>query len=411
MKVELVCIGDELLLGQTVNTNAAWIGEQLGKHGFQLYQVSTITDTKEHITQALDQAKERADLILITGGLGPTEDDITKTTLCDYFGTELEMNAEVLEFVEQAFVKLGREPLEVNRQQAALPKDARIVRNKLGTASGMWFEKEDKVFISLPGVPYEMKAMMSGELLPELSKRFATTPLCYRTVLTQGLGESHLAERIAGWEQQLREDGLGLAYLPSPGIVKLRISAPDDQSLDRTVEGLYQLIPQLIYGEGKETLEGVLGKMLLEAASTVTTAESCTGGHLAAAISSVPGASAYFNGSIVAYTNKVKEAQLGVSAVALREHGAVSEEVAKQMAAGAAATLGSNYAISTTGVAGPDGGTEKDPVGSVWVGIKTPERNFAKHFQLFGGREQVIQRATRAALGLLRHTMLEEKGW
>lgn len=411
MKAELISIGDELLLGQTINTNATWIGEQLAHHGIRLYQISTITDEKAHIINALDEAADRADLILLTGGLGPTKDDITKHTLCEYFGTELEMNAEVLAFVEDAFAKLGREMLEVNRQQAALPKAARVVRNHRGTASGMWFERNGKVFISMPGVPYEMKAMMREEILPALQERFRTTTLHQRTILTQGMGESHLAERIADWENDLRKNGLSLAYLPSPGIVKLRVSAPNNDALTTYVDELYQLIPGLIYGEGQETLEKALGDLLLKVNGTLALAESCTGGQVAQAITAVPGASVYFKGGIVAYANEVKSIHLGVKAATLEAHGAVSEQVAMEMAEGAAKALDSKYAISTTGIAGPDGGSEEKPVGTVWVGIKTPESLSARRFQLFGQRKEVVQRATRTALNQLRRTILHERGW
>jgi len=369
MRAELISIGDELLLGQTVNTNASWIGEQLAKIGVRLYQVSTITDEADHILNALDEAATRAEIILLTGGLGPTKDDITKEVLCSYFNTELEMNEEVLAWIVEAFSKLGLQKLDVNRQQAALPKAARVIRNYMGTASGMWFEKEGKVFISMPGVPYEMKAMMKNEILPALQEKFNTSALQYSTILTQGMGESFLAERIKDWEDRLRAEGLGLAYLPSPGIVKLRVSAPAEHEnlLAGYIEELYQLIPELIYGEGTVKLEKVIGELLLKAGSTLATAESCTGGAISSSITSVLGSSAYFKGAIVSYSNTAKTAELGVSKELLKEYGAVSEAVALQMAKGAAQAFQSDYAISTTGIAGSDGGTEEKPVGTVWI--------------------------------------------
>ena len=413
MRAELISIGDELLLGQTVNTNASWIGEQLAKIGVRLFQVSTITDEADHILNALDEAATRAEIILLTGGLGPTKDDITKEVLCSYFNTELEMNEEVLAWIVEAFSKLGLQKLDVNRQQAALPKAARVIRNYMGTASGMWFEKEGKVFISMPGVPYEMKAMMKNEILPALQEKFNTSALQYSTILTQGMGESFLAERIKDWEDRLRAEGLGLAYLPSPGIVKLRVSAPADHEnlLAGYIEELYQLIPELIYGEGTIKLEKVIGELLLKAGSTLATAESCTGGAISSSITSVPGSSAYFNGAVVSYSNTAKTAELGVSEELLKEHGAVSEAVALQMAKGAAQAFQSDYAISTTGIAGPDGGTEEKPVGTVWIGIRTPNGTVARLFHFFGQRQNIVERSLQTALNMLRKAIMKENSW
>jgi len=411
MRAELISIGDELLLGQTVNTNAAWMGERLAQIGVRLYQVSTITDEGDHILKALEEAEQRADLILLTGGLGPTKDDITKEVLCQYFNTELEMNNDVLAWIDNAFKRLGREMLEVNSLQAALPKAAKIVRNDRGTASGMWFEKNGKVFISMPGVPYEMKAMMKNDILPALQEKFNTTSLNQRTILTQGMGEGFLAKRIKDWEDRLRANGLSLAYLPSLGIVKLRVSAPSADQLGVFTQELYQLIPELIFGEGKDTLAKVVGELLIKSKATLATAESCTGGAISSAITSVPGASAYFNGAIVSYSNTAKTAELGVSEELLKTHGAVSEAVALQMVKGAAKSLESDYAISTTGIAGPDGGTEEKPVGTVWIGLRTPSSITARCFQLFGQRQQIVERSTMTALNLLRKAILIENGW
>ena len=413
MRAELISIGDELLLGQTINTNATWIGEQLAKIGVQLYQVSTITDEGEHILNALQDGADRADLIFITGGLGPTKDDITKEVLCRYFNTELEMNEEVLAWIAETFSKLGLEKLEVNRQQAALPKTARVVRNYKGTASGMWFEREGKVFVSMPGVPYEMKAMMENEILPALQEKFSSTALQYRTILRQGIGESYLAERIKDWEDRLRSEGLGLAYLPSPGIVKLRVSASKEyeRHLSGYVEELYGLIPELIYGEGAVKLENVVGELLLKAGSTLATAESCTGGAISSSITSVPGSSSYFKGAIVSYSNSAKNTELGVSEETLKESGAVSEPVALQMADGTAKAFQSDYALSTTGIAGPDGGTKEKPVGTVWIGVKTPGGTTARLYHFFGQRQHIVDRTVKTALNMLRKAILKENSW
>jgi nicotinamide-nucleotide amidase len=412
MKAEIITIGDELLIGQTIDTNSAWIGEQLNLSGVQIYQITSISDDKQHIKQAIKNAESRVDLILITGGLGPTRDDITKNTLCEYFDTHLEMNREILERIEGYFTARGIEVLEVNRQQAALPAAAKIVPNYLGTASGMWFEKDGKVIISMPGVPYEMKAMMETTIIPMVGNYFQTSTILKKTVLTQGMGESSLALRIQDWESSLRGDGLELAYLPSPGLVKLRVTAREHVvedaalKLDGYLLELHQLIPDLIFGYSGDTLESVVGQLLLKKNAKLATAESCTGGYIAHLITSIPGSSAYFEGTVVSYSNEIKSNVLGVNMADIEANGAVSEPVVRQMAEGVRAKLKADYSIATSGIAGPDGGTEEKPVGTVWIAVSTPEKTIAKKFLIGKDRERNVRISAIKGLDMLRRQLM-----
>ncbi|HQZ41760.1 MAG TPA: CinA family nicotinamide mononucleotide deamidase-related protein, partial [Flavobacteriales bacterium] len=315
----IISIGDELLIGQTINTNAGWMGEQLALSGIRSKRVLTIGDDKQEIVEALDDAI--TDIVLITGGLGPTKDDITKHTLCEYFDTELVRHPEIEAQINAFFEQMGRDPLEVNRAQADLPAACTVIPNDRGTASGMWFKKDGKVYVSMPGVPYEMKAMMQATVIPMLRDEFLPPAIVHRTILTTGMGESYLAERIAKWEDGLAQHGIKLAYLPSPGLVKLRLSAyaSDDPSearkrVDEQATVLYKEIPELIFGEGDDTLQAAVGKILKEQGKTLSTAESCTGGYVSHLITSVPGSSAYFTGGVVSYANAVKMEELGIPA-------------------------------------------------------------------------------------------------
>ena len=411
ISAEIISIGDELLIGQTVNTNAAWIGEQLSLIGVRTVEVFTIPDDHFAIMAHLQNA--RADIILLTGGLGPTKDDITKVALCDFFETRLIRDKELEERIVGFFKKIGREALEVNRAQADLPETCTKIPNKLGTASGMWFDKEGKVFVSMPGVPYEMKKMMTDTILPALKEKFHTPNIVHRTIQTTGLGESHLAERIMEWESSLSKSGIKLAYLPSPGLVKLRLSSYADNGgtnaselIDQRVKELKELIPDLVFGEGRDKLEEVIGRMLAARGEFLSTAESCTGGAIARKITSVPGSSGYFDGSVVSYSNEAKIEILGVSKEDLDKHGAVSEPVVEQMALGARMKLNSDWSIATSGIAGPDGGTEEKPVGTVWLAVAGPTGIHTRCLNLPPGeRNVIIQRSARAALNLLRKTI------
>ena len=408
----ILSIGDELLIGQTINTNAGWIGEQLSLIGIRPRRVLTISDERQEILDSLEEAT--TDVVLITGGLGPTKDDITKHTLCSFFGTTLVRHPHIEARIAAFFESIGREPLEVNLAQADLPESCTVIPNDRGTASGMWFLKDGRVYVSMPGVPYEMKAMMEQYVLPELKRHFAPPTIVHRTVLTTGLGESHLAQRIGAWEDSLAEEGIKLAYLPSPGLVKLRMStyAANDPAgararVDRKAEQLYRLIPELIFGEGEDRLEIALGRMLKERGETLSLAESCTGGFVSHLITSVPGSSAYFVGGVVSYANAVKMEELGIPADMLELEGAVSKPVVERMAMGVREALRTTWSIALSGVAGPDGGTEEKPVGTVWLAVAGPDgvRSAKGHFP--GTRDLVIKRSALAALNMLRRALLD----
>lgn len=409
---EIISIGDELLIGQTINTNAAWMGEQLSLVGIKVLRGMTIADTREEIIRAIDASE--ADIVLMTGGLGPTRDDITKHTLCEYFDAKLVMNQEVLDGIEAFFSKFNKEMLDMNRDQAMLPDKCTVLVNEVGTASGMWFRQDNRVFVSMPGVPFEMRWLMNNHVLPKVKALFKPGTIVHKTIMTHGIGESFLAEIIQDWEASLYENGMSLAYLPSPGIVRLRLTAhgTNEQALRAKVEAYAEAVKPLankyIYGYDGDTLEAVVGGMLANAGSTLATAESCTGGYIGHLITSVPGSSSYYMGSIISYANEVKMAQLGVQESHLREFGAVSEPVVRQMAKGAREKLGTTYAISTSGVAGPDGGTEEKPVGTVWIAVAGPDEVVSKKFTFGNNRERNIRRSALAGLGMLRRLILRE---
>lgn len=407
MEAEIITIGDEILIGQIVDTNSAWMGQQLNLAGIRVKQISSVSDDPAHIVKALDEAKTRAGIILITGGLGPTKDDLTKKTLRDYFGMGWREDADVLKDVEAIFASFGREVTPVNRLQAQVPDGCITLRNKQGTAPGMWFEQDGKIFVSMPGVPFEMKGLMRDEVLPRLKSKFRLPFICHKTILTQGIGESMLAEKIEAWEDSLAPLGIKLAYLPAAGLVRLRMSATGDETtvranVQRKLEELREQIPEYIYGYDDENLQEVLGKTLLAAGKTIATAESCTGGSVGQLITSVPGSSQYYLGGVIAYANDVKISQLGVSAETLRLYGAVSEQVAREMAAGVRMRLGADIGVATTGVAGPGGGTDEKPVGTVWIAVATEKGVKAEKFVLGNKREWNIARAALAALNMAR---------
>lgn len=411
---ELLCIGDELLIGQTVNTNAAFMGAQLNRIGVRVLRTTVIGDDRRAILEALKAAT--AHVVLITGGLGPTKDDITKHTLCEFFNTRLVRRPEVEARIVELFQRMGRAPdrvQEVNRAQADLPEHCTVVPNERGTASGMWFERDQRVYVSMPGVPFEMQGILTEHVLARIVARFDPPTIVHRTVLTTGLGESLLAERIASWEDGLDARNIKLAYLPSPGLVKLRLStyAGDDAAeartrIDAQADALYDLIPDLIFGEGEETLPQAIGKLLKTRDQTLTLAESCTGGFVSHLITSVPGSSAYYVGGVVSYANAVKMEELGIPSDMLELNGAVSQPVAERMAVGVRDALKSHWSIATTGVAGPDGGTPEKPVGTVWFAVAGPDGVTSRLGHFSGTRDLVIERAGMAALGLLRRRLL-----
>ncbi|MDP4587056.1 MAG: competence/damage-inducible protein A [Flavobacteriales bacterium] len=415
MQAEIITIGDELLIGQTIDTNSAWMGEQLNAIGMHVHQITSITDNPNHIKTALDEALKRSNLILMTGGLGPTKDDVTKVTLTEYFDTKLVLNEEVLAGIEAYFSGRGIPIMEVNKLQAMLPEKCTVLRNLLGTASGMWFEVNGKVVVSMPGVPYEMKGLMSNEVLPRASKHFKTPFIYHRTLLTFGRGESRIAEQIADLEDEMAKQGIKLAYLPAAGRVKLRLSASGtDQievmaNVDAFFDRLAERLSDIVFGEGKTEMEVALNDVLQAKSKTIACAESCTGGSIAALLAKHPGSSKSFLGGVVAYANEVKTAVLGVKASTLADQGAVSEQTSKEMVLGVIKLTGADYAVSTSGVAGPDGGSEEKPVGTVWIAYGSAEKVFTKQLNLGTNRQRIITVAGLSALNMLRRAILEGK--
>jgi nicotinamide-nucleotide amidase len=407
MKAAIITIGDELLIGQTVDTNSAWMGAEMSKSGFDLFRITSVHDRHGDIVYALDESSKEADVVLITGGLGPTSDDITKQTLAEYFNSHLTVNQEVLGMIEN-MMRLRNFPMnDKNLKQAEVPESCRVLFNSAGTAPGMWFEKGGTIFISMPGVPNEMKHIMQTHVLPELNKRFTSQVIIHKNIMTYGSFEAKLAEILTSFESGLPSN-IKLAYLPSSGVIKLRLtgSGADQKSLEaqlnEQVKILYKTIPDLIYGENEESLEMVAGRLLSSKGKTLCTAESCTGGEIAHLITSVPGSSAYYTGSIIAYDNKVKNRILKVREETVLKYGAVSEEVVKEMAKGARKLMGTDFAVATSGISGPDGGTDSKPVGTIWMAVAS-EKGVVAEKRTFGkDRLTNIKRFSLAALNLLR---------
>jgi len=411
MKAAIITIGDELLIGQTIDTNSAWMGAELSKAGFDVYRMTSIHDRREDIIYALHEAAGKTDVVLITGGLGPTSDDITKQTLCEFFNTRLVTNDEVFRMIESMMSRRNFPMNENNRRQAEVPESCRVLRNATGTAPGMWFEKDGTIFISMPGVPYEMKYLMTEHVLPELNKRFTSQVIIHRNIMTYGTFEAKLAEILTGFEAGLPEN-IKLAYLPASGVIKLRLTGTGTEHeslsnlIDDQVNKLYKIIPDFIYGENEESLEMVIGKLLKAKNNTVCTAESCTGGEIAHMLTSVPGSSDYYKGSVVAYANSVKTQLLGVQEDIIEKNGAVSEKVVEDMAMGARNLFKTEYAVATSGIAGPDGGTEAKPVGTVWIAVAS-EKGIVTEKRIFGNdRITNIKRFSLAALNLLRKQII-----
>ncbi len=412
MKAELITIGDEILIGQIVDTNSAWIGQQLNLHGIEVYQVTSVHDNHDHIMKALAEAENNADIVLITGGLGPTKDDITKDSLCEYFETELVYHPEVFEHVQSMLSSRNVTVNRLNMDQALLPGSCLVLHNSAGTASGMWFERNNTIFVSMPGVPFEMEAIMREEVLPRFSKLGITRSIVHQTVLTIGLPESMLAEKIEKWESAL-PGFIRLAYLPNPMMVRLRLSgygtdqAQLESEIDRQVKELISLIPEYVFGYNDENLGLVIGRMLVESEKTLAVAESCTGGNIAHFITSNAGSSAYFKGGVVAYSNEIKNKLLGVPVELIETYGAVSQQVAEAMAKGAQKALNTDYSVATTGIAGPDGGSDEKPVGTVWIAVAGPSGVRCKNYNFKHNRERNIIRTTHISLNMLRNLITE----
>ncbi|ERI86131.1 competence/damage-inducible protein CinA domain protein [Bacteroides pyogenes F0041] len=406
MFAEIITIGDELLIGQVVDTNSAWMGQELNKIGIEVLRIVSIRDREDEIMEAIDTAFSKVNIVLVTGGLGPTKDDITKQTLCKYFHTELVFNEEVFQNIKR--VLAGKIPLNaLNKSQAMVPKECTVINNPVGSASVSWFEKDGKVLVSMPGVPQEMNAVMKESVLPKLHERFHTDVIIHRTFLVQNNPESVLAEKLDAWESALPEC-VKLAYLPKLGVIRLRLTARGknrtelEKTLDTESAKLKSILDNDIFSEEDIPLEIIVGDLLRKNNLTVSTAESCTGGSIAARISSVPGCSDYFRGSIVAYSNDIKNMLLGVSAETLKKHGAVSEETVTEMVKGAMKAMKTDCAVATSGIAGPGGGTPEKPVGTIWiaVGYKNEIRTYRQETNR--GRSMNMERAGNNALLMLR---------
>lgn len=407
MQVEIINIGDELLIGQVINSNAARMGKALLNGGFTTRRIITISDKETDILDAINHRLPDTKVLIFSGGLGPTRDDLTKNVLARYFNTKLVFHQEAYDDMLKLFNKRNFTVTATNKEQAYLPKDCITLPNPVGTARGLWFEKDDYILIALPGVPFELDALMEAEVMPRLIARLHTQALHNKTIMTIGIGESFLSDIIEGWELALPED-MSLAYLPQYGSVRLRLSCSNknaqesQQRIDEQIKKLSPLISEYIYGYDEITLQEVVGQLLLKQKATLCTAESCTGGYISHLITSIPGSSAYFKGGITAYANEVKVAQLGVNLQDIEAHGAVSETVVKQMAEGARKVLSTDYAIATSGIAGPSGGTEDKPVGTIWIAIATPRGTVAEKFQLSEHRGRNIERSATLGLNMLR---------
>ncbi len=413
MNAEIISIGDELLVGQVMNTNATWIAQQLNSIGIEVYQISSISDNSDHIINTLERSRLNSDIILITGGLGPTKDDITKQSLCEYFNTGLKFSKEAYQQIEELFQIRDWAVSDLNKKQAEIPENSIPIKNINGTAPGMWFEDKGKIYVSMPGVPFEMQPMMTNHVIPKLRERFSTEHILHKTILTQGIGESWLSELIADWENDL-PGNIKLAYLPQPGIVRLRLTARGsnynelNNLLENQIKTLNTLIPDLIYGYDDDSLEELIGKILRNKGKSLSTAESCTGGYIAHLITSIPGSSDYYVGSIISYSNDIKEKELGVKKQSMIEHGVVSEEVVIQMARGVLEKFNTDYSIATSGIAGPGGGTKEKVVGTTWIAVASKEKVIAEKYLFGENRERNIHKTAVTALNMFRKLLISE---
>lgn len=419
MNAEILTIGDEILIGQITNTNSVWIAQQLNLAGIKIVHMASVSDDRAAILRAFDDAASRADFVFITGGLGPTKDDITKKTFADYFGVPLEINEDVLSDVDTFFTKRGRPLTEINRNQALIPKGAMVIRNANGTAPGMWMKKNNTVFISMPGVPHEMKAMITNSVLPKIRQENKLPNIYHKTVLTQGIGESTLAELIEPWEDALAQKNIKLAYLPQSGIVRLRLSSFGEnmETLKNNIEGEIENLSTYIkkyiygyesYGEEPPSLEKIVSELLRERKQTLALAESCTGGYISSLFTALSGASEIFKGAVVPYSNKSKTDFLQVDEKLFETVGSVSKEVVEQMAQSIIKKFNSDYAIAISGIAGPNGGTAEKPVGTVWIAVANKEKVLALKFLFGDNRGRNIVMTANAAINLLRKLILKE---
>ncbi len=399
----IITIGDEILYGQILDTNAQWMSSALDAIGIKVTQRLTIGDVKSEILATLKYSEERADIVLITGGLGPTEDDLTKPCLADYFGVDIKLNDQALTHLTQLFKRFKFELTPINRLQAHLPTNCTMLENEMGTAPGMWFFENNTVFVSMPGVPFEMKGLMKEQVLPKLKQQFDLPIIYHKVVKTIGIGESWLADKIKPWTDNLPKS-IGLAYLPSLREVKLRLTTTGKdltiltKEVDQQIEELKKYANKYIYGYNSDSIQSAVGELLKQKKETIATAESCTGGHLAHLITSISGSSSYYKGSIISYTNEIKQSELGVKAATLEKYGAVSEQTAIEMAEGIRTKYGTTYGLSTTGIAGPDGGTEETPVGTIWLALATPIGTQTKLLSFAKDRMFNIEASSKSAL-------------
>lgn len=413
MFAEIITIGDEILIGQIVDTNSAFLAKELNKVGISIYQISSVQDNREHILLALEEAKSRADLILITGGLGPTKDDITKHTLCEFLGDSLVQNKEVLAHVEMLFEKYISTPIsEMNRLQAMIPSKAEVLHNAFGTAPGMWMKDGDTVFVSLPGVPFEMKNLMHREVLPRVLKEFERPFIAHKTLITYGLGESAIANRIEEWEESL-PSFIKLAYLPNLGKVRLRLTAKGTDkklihdAIEEETKKLYSIIGDIIYGEEENgTIESGIANLLTKKGMTLAAAESFTGGKIAEQLTAIPGASAYFIGSVVSYATSIKRDVLKVPQELIDQHSVVSAEVAEAMATNVRDIFNSDFAIATTGNAGPTKGDSDAKIGTVFIAIATKKGVFSEKYNMGNHRIRIVQKSVHKAFEMLQKEIL-----
>lgn len=412
MNTSIITIGDEILIGQIVDTNSAWMAQSLNAVGAHVVKIITSSDGHEDIIKSIKEAIEISDVVLITGGLGPTKDDITKKAIADYLNVEMVFSDSTYDWIKKLTKRWGILITENLKEQCYMPADAQLLHNAMGSAPGMWFEVEGKIIVSMPGVPYEMKYLMKEEVLPALVKEFSMTPIVHSTILTAGIGESQLAEKVKHIEENL-PSSIKLAYLPGLAQVRLRLSGTgaDENKLKTLInqkkEELVKLIPEYVFGYGKQTLPEVVLQLCKEKGLTLSTAESCTGGYLAHLLTAIPGASASFEGSIISYSNAIKMKQLKVKPETLEKYGAVSEACVLEMAKGACTALNTDISISISGIAGPDGGTAEKPVGTVWICISNGEENFTKKLELTKDRLKNIQYSAYIALTAVRRFVLK----
>lgn len=412
MKVHILTVGDEILIGQTIDTNSAWMGQQLNLIGAEVVEITTVADEHDAIFNSIGHAFKGADIVLMTGGLGPTKDDITKKTIAEFFNIGMTFHQESFDRLTNIFARFGLTVRESHKEQCMMPNNALIINNNMGTAPGMWFEHGKKVLVSMPGVPFEMKWLMENGVIPKLKEQFKSQPIVHRTIMTAGTGESQLAKHLEDLEENL-PPYIKLAFLPNLGQVKLRLTARGDDEIALNAEldvlktELIKRVEKYVYGFDEESLEEAAGKVLKQKNLTVGTAESCTGGYIAHRITSVPGSSSYFWGSVVSYDNSVKINSLGVKPETLEAHGAVSEQTVKEMVAGAIKALGTDTAVATSGIMGPGGGTDEKPVGTIWVAVGNKDKVVTHKLSLTKNRSKNIEYTGNFALNFLRKFVLD----